>query len=461
VVETLNVGSLFSGIGGLDHGLARAGFEHSFLCEVDAWRRTVLAARFPGVPIYEDVRAVLDTGDELRRVWDPAFGERERVGGSPIGLLAGGFPCTDLSVAGRRAGIEQGEHSSLFFEFARIAESLRPRWLLIENVPGLFSSPARDSGGGADRRGADFGIVLGTLADIGYSVAWRTLNSRFFGVPQRRRRVFIVGTDCGGDPRAAGERAGQVLGVGTRCARHSRTRITSGATDPFADPDGSDEDGWDDGDGPDGDPDQASAYYVEGAPNGALRANGADGGRFDKHPVVTSALQGGTAGGMRMDADSLEQLIPAVTRKWAKGSGGPAGDETQNLVTFIAEPEREQGTDIVLRESELSPALGTSRNDRGLKIAAISENQRGEIRERPVVDPLAGQGGKPGQGYAAVREDLSVRRLTPRECERLQGLPDDWTNPDGAAADTNRYAGVGDAVTAYVAEWIGSRILAA
>jgi DNA (cytosine-5)-methyltransferase 1 len=118
-----------------------------------------------------------------------------------------------VSVAGRRAGLA-GSRSGLFYEFARIAESLRPRWLLVENVPGLLSSNG----------GRDFGVVLGTLADIGYGVAWRILDSRYFGVPQRRRRVFILGALADGDPRAAAERAGEVLAVGTRCERHPQTR---------------------------------------------------------------------------------------------------------------------------------------------------------------------------------------------------------------------------------------------
>jgi DNA-cytosine methyltransferase len=99
-----------------------------------------------------------------------------------VDLLCGGFPCQDVSVAGQRRGLA-GSRSGLFHEFARIAGTLRPRWLLVENVPGLLSSNG----------GRDFGVVLGTLADLGYGLGWRVLDSRFFGVPQRRRRVFVVG----------------------------------------------------------------------------------------------------------------------------------------------------------------------------------------------------------------------------------------------------------------------------
>jgi site-specific DNA-cytosine methylase len=112
----------------------------------------------------------------------------------PDDLLCGGFPCQDLSVAGQRAGLA-GDRSGLFFEFARIIDAFRPRWVLVENVPGLLSSNG----------GRDFGVVLGTLADLGYGVGWRILDSRFFGVPQRRRRVFIVGARADGDPRAAAD----------------------------------------------------------------------------------------------------------------------------------------------------------------------------------------------------------------------------------------------------------------
>jgi DNA-cytosine methyltransferase len=141
----------------------------------------VLRARFPGVPAFDDVSSL----------GKPAWGIATDEAGASVdlgrwkagtGLLCGGFPCQDLSVAGKRAGLA-GDRSGLFFEFARIIESVRPGWLLIENVPGLLSSNG----------GRDFGVVLGTLADLGYGVAWRIVDSRFFGVPQRRRRVFIVG----------------------------------------------------------------------------------------------------------------------------------------------------------------------------------------------------------------------------------------------------------------------------
>ena len=176
----MNVGSTFSGVGGFDLGFERAGMSVLWQAEIDKWSRRVLRGHWPNAAIYDDVRAV-------------------NAEAKPVDLLCGGFPCQDLSVAGKRAGFK-GERSSLFFEFARIADELRPRWIVLENVVGLLSSA----------EGRDFGILLSTLAEIGYGdLAWRVVDARFFGVPQRRRRVFIVG--CLGDD---GERAVRALGAG-------------------------------------------------------------------------------------------------------------------------------------------------------------------------------------------------------------------------------------------------------
>lgn len=218
----MRCGSLFSGIGGMDHGLAKAGFTHEFFCESDPWRREILARHWPGVPVYEDVVRVRESAersaaDRLRPPVDDGRGETGTGLPDDPDLLCGGFPCQDVSVAGRRAGLA-GERSGLFFEFARIVDAVRPRWLLVENVPGLLSS----------NDGRDFGVVLGTLADLGYGVGYRVLDSRFFGVPQRRRRVYVVGTVADGDPRGAAERAGQVLAVGSRCDRHPPAGTAAG-----------------------------------------------------------------------------------------------------------------------------------------------------------------------------------------------------------------------------------------
>ncbi len=173
----MNVISLFTGVGGLDLGLERAGHRIVAQCEADANARKVLRRHWPDVPIYEDV-----VGYEPTESAD---------------LVCGGFPCQDLSVAGRRAGLA-GERSGLFFEAARISDLVLGDggWLLIENVPGVLSS----------NDGRDFAIVLATLAELGFfDLAWRVLDSRYFGVPQRRRRVFLLAR------RSRGRRSAEVL----------------------------------------------------------------------------------------------------------------------------------------------------------------------------------------------------------------------------------------------------------
>ena len=162
--------SLFAGVGGFDLAMERNGVDVVASVEIDKKCQEVLAHRFPNSKIFDDVTTV--KGSDL-------------IGAGFIpsrGIITGGFPCQDLSVAGKRAGLA-GARSGLFWEIARIVEETQTEYFVIENVPGLLSS----------NKGADFGVVIGTMADIGYSLGWRVLDAQHFGVPQRRKRVFIVG----------------------------------------------------------------------------------------------------------------------------------------------------------------------------------------------------------------------------------------------------------------------------
>ena len=164
----MRVGSLFSGVGGFDLGLERAGHEIVWQVENDKQCRSVLRHHWPNVDLYEDVK---DVG---------------RTTLSSVDLICGGFPCQDLSVAGGRAGLA-GERSGLWGEFHCIISELTPTWLLIENVPGLLSS----------NEGRDMAVIVHGLEELGYGWSYRILDSQYFGVPQRRRRVFIVGHSGG------------------------------------------------------------------------------------------------------------------------------------------------------------------------------------------------------------------------------------------------------------------------
>jgi DNA (cytosine-5)-methyltransferase 1 len=162
--------SLFAGIGGFDLAMQRQGVKVVASVEIDKKCQEVLAHRFPESKIFDDVTTV--KGSDLIA-----------AGFTPnTGIITGGFPCQDLSVAGKRAGLA-GARSGLFWEIARIVDETQTEYFVIENVPGLLSS----------NNGADFGVVIGTMADIGYSIGWRVLDAQHFGVPQRRKRVFIVG----------------------------------------------------------------------------------------------------------------------------------------------------------------------------------------------------------------------------------------------------------------------------
>ncbi len=145
----------------------------------------------------------------------PTLRAKIRGNGEPrtrcVDLIFGGFPCQDLSVAGKRAGLG-GERSGLWYEFHRVLSELRSRWAVIENVPGLLSS----------NEGRDFGVILDGLGELGYGVAWAVLDAQHFGVPQRRRRVFVVG--CLGDQRSAA----QVLSVCESCGGNPETGGAAG-----------------------------------------------------------------------------------------------------------------------------------------------------------------------------------------------------------------------------------------
>lgn len=170
------VASFFSGIGGFDLGFARAGFEITMQCEIDDFCNQILQRHWPGIKHFNDIGGL----------------RHEEIPGSDV--FMGGFPCQDVSLArmGPRDGL-RGKQSGLFYKFAAHVGARLPSVVLIENVPGLLSS----------HYGRDFAIVIRTLAELGYGVGWRVLNSRYFGAPQSRQRVYVVG--CRGDWRGPAE----------------------------------------------------------------------------------------------------------------------------------------------------------------------------------------------------------------------------------------------------------------
>jgi len=320
--------SLFSGVGGFDIGFERAGIETVLQAEQDPWCLEVLARHWPQTERVTDVRDV--------------------QGGVGVDLIYGGFPCQDVSVAGKRAGLG-GERSGLWFEFERILSELRPRWAVIENVPGLLSS----------NKGRDFAVILDGLEELGYSVGWAVLDAQNFGVPQRRRRVFIVA----GATRRSVE---QVLSLCESCG---------------------------------GNP----------APSAAPRE------------AVAGTLGGGAGErGWSPDTDRMTFVASAVTASAGHhGHSSPRGDGSDNLIAHTLQSE--------MYHHGISNQ--TANGDNGFMQA----------------------------------DQSGVRRLTPLECERLMGWPDDWTRWTAGGkeiADSHRYRMAGNGVVASVAEWIGHRIVA-
>lgn len=431
VSDEVIYGSLFSGAGGFDLGLDAAGMTCAFQCEIDKQARAVLRYHWPEVPKHEDVREL--SGRTLPR----------------IDLLVGGFPCQDVSVAGNRAGLA-GKRTGLFYEFTRLVSELAPEWILLENVPGLLSS-----GGGRD-----MGAVLWTLGELGYGWAYRSLDAQYFGVPQRRERLFIVGRAGGRSPvevlfepesvpgnppprreareDVAGCLGGQPSGGGWRNDTDRMTFVPDVARCLVAD-----------GERQDGE----SETFVVAAP---LTTRPYADKVSDETRLVAYTLR---AAGFDAGEDGTGRGTPLVACTLSASKGGvSSGMHPVVAVGFNARQDPDAW-------EERSGPLDT---DGSTQAVAFHENQRAEVIETDTAGSLKNGGGKPGQGYAAVRQGMGVRRLTPTECERLMAWPDLWTlhgvTDDGKAvtmADGPRYRMCGNGVVSSVAEWIGKRLAVA
>ena len=362
----MRVGSLFSGVGGLDLGLTNAGFTHQWFAEIDPYAREVLMHHWPTVPVFTDVKHV------------------NQHAAHPIDVLVGGFPCQDLSLAGKRAGLE-GDRSGLFWEFMRVADEFQPTALIIENVVGMFSS--------GDPKGADFGTILDALADRGYVVAWRTLNAADFGVPQRRRRVFIVGIR---DGHPGADRITEVLALGEGGGGH---------------PDPSNQEG----------PEPSAP--VGAGPYGTRKHANALTRRIHTGPDDNFAQ----AGHLVM---TYPEVAGTLTKRYHKGVNTTMDDGAMVVSYRKSKRARSKDDDETWVEDDVTNTLNVF--DTG-DVRATQVNVQG----------------------------MQVRRLSPRECERLMGWPDDWTLVDfkgKPSSDTKRYMACGNGVVAPVAEWIGHRL---
>jgi DNA (cytosine-5)-methyltransferase 1 len=403
--------------------------------EIEKFPSQVLAHHYPDVP---------NVGDMTKfKEWN--------IG--PIDLLVGGTPCQSFSVAGLRKGLDD-PRGNLMLTFLAIADQHRPRWLVWENVPGVLSSNG----------GKDFGTFLGALGELGYGFSYRILDAQFFGVAQRRRRVFVVG--CLGDWRAAAavlfER--HSLSGDSAPSREKRKEVAS-ATGMRLDVSliGSLTAGF----GKVGAPEVDAytclpAFTSYGIPGNWIGRKPENGGNatepmHDIAPCLTKADQHGVAqpiafsGQMstpQTDVEMTQTLQAKNPMAVAVGTDlyncSITGDVSMTL-------KRGDGNPAINQPTVMQP-VGAFKPGQSAQAHSIGyENEMAPTLE-------AGSG---GNNKPAVHHGMAVRRLTPVECERLQGFPDNYTDiqPKGKATpDGPRYKALGNSMAVPVMAWIGKRI---
>ena len=509
--------SVCSGIEAATVAWHQLGWEAAGFSEIDPFARALLAHHYPRVPLHGD----------FTRLKADDYGT--------IDLLVGGTPCQSFSVAGLRKGLDD-DRGNLTLEFIRLAEKSRARWLVWENVPGVLSID----------NGRAFGAFLGGLAQCGYGFAYRVLDAQYFGVPQRRRRVFLVGHLGDWRPAASVLFERESLRRDITPRREARQGVTYDVAPSITNSGrGTERAGESRG---------QDCMIPEIAPTLDQRA-----GRSGEHSFATSGgLVAHTLRGDGFDAseDGTGRGTPLVTgtisSKWAKGTGGPAGDECQNIiadpvaynVTFCDANGRrkdrpngglyvsrakttktitaggDQSTYIAIPLQEIGKRTGKSTDDASIgagigndgdamftlqagaqhgiaydtrsgmaphgsmKGDVISPALRAKEHEPPMITegtaafktghsatsrsigysesvaPSLEAGGG-GNNKPAIMQHMAVRRLTPRECERLQGFPDDYTlipYRGKPAADSLRYRALGNSMAVPVMRWLGERI---
>jgi DNA (cytosine-5)-methyltransferase 1 len=380
------------------------GWKPQWFSEIEKFPSALLAQRFPGVPNLGDMREVHQS-DEFKR---------------PIDVFMGGTPCQDFSCAGLGAGLD-GKNGSLTLTFLEILGRLRPRWVVWENVPGVLS----------DDGGRTFGLFLGTLEKLGYGWAYRIIDAQYCGVPQRRRRVFVVGYL--GNPKCAAavlfER--QSLLGNSPPSRKAREEI-------------------------------AGTLSARPTAGGGLGTDfGLGGGLQVARPLTTS--------NQRLDYETETLIAPPQstvrTRSCARETDVVVTHALRGVGFDASEDGTGRGTPLTVHGSQ----------DPCVTLDGTQAIGRNGGREACVFDPWQvtnkANRSQPTPGLchtlpAAPAAPAAfgfggVRRLMPIECERLQGFPDEWTKilyRGKPAKDGPRYKAIGNSIAVPVLKWIGERI---
>lgn len=486
----MKVLSLFSGVGGFDLGLEASGMETVALCEWDRHAQNVLRRHWPHVPLYGDVSEL--TGAQLI-----ADGVRPDV-------VAFGSPCQDLSVAGKRAGL-QGERSGLFHEAVRIIRELRdltdgtlPRWVIWENVVGALNSNG----------GADFQAVLDEMGNLGaHLIEWAVLDAQNYGIPQRRRRVFLV--SCL-DPRTAARCPDPLLPVGEGSPRDLETLRKAWKNSPTGArgraPSVSGRGGY---------VRDIVGTLTSGAHPGGLNGQDAytgqivvesvvfensyrDGPRINDEGIVHTraayadldieardpwpnrsaddfetweedrpapTLNAFDNGDIRATTLAVQDIAQPVVARGGKGIDAD-GAATKLIAYGISgnvigrqDHNGPNGISVTQEDGAMFTLTATDRHAVAYGFDGMNQKLNDDIHHALRV-------GRDSSDFVLdPRQPLTVvRRLTPRECERLMGWPDDWTRwtDDGREqADSHRYKQIGNGVASPVALWVGRQIFAA
>ena len=392
--------SIFSGVEAATLAWEPLGWEPVAFSEIEPFPCAVLAERWPDIP---------NLGDITKIDW------KEEIDGA-IDLVVGGSPCQSFSVAGKREGLKGA--SGLMFEYIRCVQELRPRWFLWENVPGALTS----EDGGA------FGQLLREMDELGYSLAWRVLDAQFFGVAQRRRRLFLVGhlgaespaevlfePDClSGNPQSSREKRKELArraGRSAACAGFKYSAAPRANTIGYAE-------------------EQANTLTADWHAPAVLPLSGTD-------QQVMAMSQYGT------------EIAGCLT---ARGDSSPCADRGQNIVcTGGCYPINEQ---VATRHKKLGRGTALGIGADGDPAFALLANHPHMVASET-------------EGKSMGANPMLVRRLTPLECERLQGFPDGHTligwkgKPAEECPDGPRYKAIGNSMAGPVMRWIGKRIAAA
>ena len=431
----MNYISLFSGIEAASVAWGPLGWTPVAFAEIEPFCCDLLAKRFPEVPNLGNVSGV---------DWAEYEGS--------VDVVIGGSPCQAFSLAGRRLGL-MDERGQLMLEFVRCVREAKPRWVIWENVPGVLSQD----------RGRAFGTLLGELEDCGYALAWRVLDAQFFGVPQRRRRVFLIGhpvpgcaagvlfePDCmRGDNPPSREKRAQLAadaqrraGCGHRVLPFDTTQMTS--------PQNGSNPQW-------GDPCHplCAQGHTPTVCIGLSAGQSATAGSIAAQPEIAPTLRAGESGTNQVPSVCYAIAGNIIGREPENG-GHHLGVEDDGAMFTLTTADRHAVAFSWSQDAGFSAVDECTPTLRAAHSGEPAVCMADDTARAAVDEDLAGTlkcGGMP----PTVAYDYIVRRLMPVECERLQGFPDGWTDL-GGTPDAPRYKACGNSMAVPVIRHIGRRI---